>query len=212
VLVPGRTKNQCRDRWHGTLNPNITMTGGRTGSWTQDEDIKLKDAVQRHGAKDWGATAVLVPGRTKKQCWSRWHDVLNPSIALAAGRAGKWTEDEDSKLKDAVQTYGCKNWGTISALVPSRTKKQCCDRWHDALDPNIDWANGRNGRWTEVEVAKLNDAVLTHGDNNWKEIAALVPGRTKKQCCTRWHTSMDPNRGTVRRKEQGTLKYAPGLG
>jgi hypothetical protein len=34
-------------------------------------DIKLKNAVQTHGCKDWGAVAALVPGRTKKQCYNR---------------------------------------------------------------------------------------------------------------------------------------------
>jgi hypothetical protein len=32
------------------------------GTWSEDKDIKLKDAVQRHGGKDWGAIAALVPG------------------------------------------------------------------------------------------------------------------------------------------------------
>jgi hypothetical protein len=47
-----------------------------------------------------------------------------------------WTEDEDSKLKIAVQTHGGKDWAAIAALVPSRTKIQCHDRWHNALDPS----------------------------------------------------------------------------
>jgi hypothetical protein len=37
-------------------------------------------------------------------------------------RKGKWAADEDSKLKDAVQTHGGKNWKTIAALVLGRTK------------------------------------------------------------------------------------------
>jgi protein involved in temperature-dependent protein secretion len=36
----------------------------------------------------------------------RWHDALNPSIGRANKRAGKWIEDEDSKLKEAVQRHG----------------------------------------------------------------------------------------------------------
>jgi hypothetical protein len=78
----------------------------RTGKWSEDEDIKLKDAVQMHGGKKWGAIAALVPGRTKIQCCSRWHDALDPSIDRATGRTGKWAEYEDIKLKDAVQTNG----------------------------------------------------------------------------------------------------------
>jgi hypothetical protein len=46
------------------------------GKWSEEEDIKLKDAVQTHGGKDWVAIAKLVPRRTKKQCWSRWQKLL----------------------------------------------------------------------------------------------------------------------------------------
>jgi hypothetical protein len=186
ALVPSRTLKQCQNRWHNGLNPSIALAAGHEGKWTEDEDSNLKDAVQTHGGKNWGAVASLVPSRTKKQCWSRWHDALNPSIALAAGREGKWTQDEDSKLKDSVQTHGGKNWKEIAVLVPGRTRIQCRDRWKDGLDPSINRANRRTGKWAEDEANKLKDAVQTHGGNNWAEIAALVPGRTAKQCGDRW--------------------------
>jgi hypothetical protein len=186
VLVPGRTKKQCCNRWHGALDPSIDQVSGRPGKWAEDEDSKLKDAVQTHGCKNWGAIAALVPGRTNRQCWSRWHQTLDPRINRANERTGKWAEDEDRKLKDAVQTHGGKNWVKIATLVAGRTEKQCYDRWNDVLDPSIDRVNGHKGKWTEDEDSKLKDAVHTHGGNNWAAIAALVPGRTKTQCCSRW--------------------------
>jgi myb proto-oncogene protein len=123
----------------------------------------------------------------KKQCNSRWCDVLHPSIALTAGRTGEWSEDEDIKLQDAVQTHDDKDWAAISSLVPGRTKMQCSGRWNDFLDPFIDQANGRKGKWTVVEDSKLKNAVQTHGCKDWAAISSMVPGRTKKQCKTRWH-------------------------
>jgi myb proto-oncogene protein len=173
------------------LDPSIDRANERTGIWAEDEDIKLKDAVQLHGGKNWAAIAALVPSRTKIQCWSRWNDVLDPSIARGSTR--KWTADEDMKLKDAVQTHGVKNWVAISALFPSRTKRQCWHRWDDALDPSIDRTNGRTGEWTADEVIKLKDAVQTHGGRNWTAIAALVPGRTKQQCDNKWYDVLYPS-------------------
>jgi hypothetical protein len=41
---------------------------------------------------------------------------LDPSIVLTNGRTGKWAEDEDINLKDAVQTTDGKNWAAIAAL------------------------------------------------------------------------------------------------
>jgi hypothetical protein len=45
--------------------------------------------------------------------------------------------DEDSKLNDAVQTHGGKDWIAISVLVTDRTKQQCYHRWKDVLNSNV---------------------------------------------------------------------------
>jgi hypothetical protein len=193
ALVPSRTKKQCQCRWYSVLDPSIDRTSGHSGKWSEDEDIKLKDSVQTHGGKNWGAIAELVPGRTRIQCVKRWKTALDPSIDRTSGRTGHWTEDEDIKLKDAVQTHGGKNWSGISALVPGRTKMQCTHRWYSILDPSIDRAGGRPCKWAEDEDIKLKGAVQTHGGKNWGAIAALVPGRTEVQCRSRWHGTLIPN-------------------
>jgi hypothetical protein len=191
AMVPGRTRTQCLHRWYDALDPSIGRAGGRQGKWTEIEDSKLKDAVQTHGGKDWATIAALVPARSKKQCYQRWQDVFDPNIERASVRSGKWTAVEDIKLKDAVQNHGGKNWDAIAALVPGRTKLQCRVRWHGALVSNIDPMTARAGKWIADEDIKLKDAVQTHGGKDWAAIAALVPGRTKIQCCNRWHNDLD---------------------
>jgi hypothetical protein len=62
-------------------------------------------------------------------------------------------------LKDALQTHGDKDWVAIAALVPARTKSQCCSIWHDFLDPSIDRTPGRMGTRAEDEDSRLKDAV-----------------------------------------------------
>jgi hypothetical protein len=183
-LVPGRDEKRCRSRWYNAFNPSIYLATGRSGEWTEDEIDKLKDAVKTHGGKNWDAIASLVPGRTGKQCSTKWYRFLDFSINLAKKRTGTWTEDEDIKLKDAVQTYAGNNWGAIAALVLGRTKSQCSNRWHHFLDPSIALATRCKDSWTSVEDTKLKDAVAvqTNGGNNWDAITALVPGRTKSQC------------------------------
>jgi hypothetical protein len=145
ALVPGRTRVQCRDRWNGVLDPNIDRAAGNEGRWTANEDSKLKDAVQSHGGKNWVAIAALVSTRTKTQCRNKWHGSDVSNIDPTTARAGRWTADEDKKLKDAVQTHGGKNWVAIAALVPSRTITQCRKRWHVTLKPKIDRASGPTG-------------------------------------------------------------------
>jgi hypothetical protein len=192
ALVPGRTRSQCQKRWRNVLDPSIEQNNGRTGTWIEDEDIKLKEAVQKHGGKNWAMIATLVPGRNNMQCHKRWHNAVDPSIDN--GRTGKWTEDEDIKLKDAVHEHGIKDWVTLAALVPGRTRVQCQNRWHDALNPSIDQLTKRTGKWVEDEDIKLKDAVQKHGaGNNWAKIGGLVPGRTKIQCKNRWHNVLAPS-------------------
>jgi myb proto-oncogene protein len=65
----------------------------------------------------------------------------DPATALP----GKWTADEDKKLKDAVPAHGEKNWEEIATLVPGRTS-----RWQNALVSNIDPTTAL-GKWIADE-------------------------------------------------------------
>jgi hypothetical protein len=71
---------------------------------------------------------------------------LQSSIDPTSARMGKWTAEEDSMLKEAVQTHGGKNWIAIAAWVPGRTKAQCYNRWRDVLDSSINLASGRKDK------------------------------------------------------------------
>jgi hypothetical protein len=112
---------------------------------------------------------------------------------------GKWTTDEDSKLKDAVEKHNGKKWAAVAALVPDRTKVQCMNRWHNALHSKTDDTTARPGKWTKEKDAELKDAVEKHNGKNWAAIAALVPDRTKLQCVNRWnrHNKSDETTGRV---------------
>jgi hypothetical protein len=76
-----------------------------------------------------------------------------------AGATGRWTLEENAKLTRAVANTSKKkhgkeyrtDWVTIAALFPGRTKIHCYNRWHNCLDPNIDRATGRQGKWTADE-------------------------------------------------------------
>jgi hypothetical protein len=133
ILVPGRIARQCRYRWNEVVDPRrINPADGRLGKWNEDEDIKLKNAVHKHGGKDWAAIAALVPDRVGRQCRYRWRQILDASRTNPAnGRTGKWNEDENIKLKNAVHEHGGKDWAAIAALVQGRTSSQCQHRWRD---------------------------------------------------------------------------------
>jgi hypothetical protein len=200
---------------------NIGATRAPPRFWTPEEDTKLTTAVETTCKKkqgeeyrtDWVAVAALVPGRTNKQCYIRWHDTLHSKSDEITVRNGVWTTDEDAKLKDAVEKYSGKNWAAISSLVPGRTKKQCLNRWRNALvHSKSDETTERKGKWTTEEDSTLKDAVEKHNGKNWAAISELVPGRTNRQCCSRWVKYLDPSRITITEEEHGTTNEASALG
>jgi hypothetical protein len=179
-MVPGRTKHQCYNRWHNTLHCRSIGTTARVGKWTTEEDVKLKDAVEKHNGTYWAAISELVPGRTKQQCWNRWHDALHIRSHGTTTRADKWTAAEDRTLKDAVVKHHGNDWAAVSELVPGRTKEQCKSRWHDSLHSKGDATIKHTGKWTTLEDSTLKDAVEKHNGADWATISKMVPARTKK--------------------------------
>ena len=56
-----------------------------------------------------------------------------------------WTPEEDAAIAQLVLTHGTRNWSVIAEGVPSRSGKQCRERWHNHLDPDV-----KKGPWTDV--------------------------------------------------------------
>ncbi|RLN39045.1 hypothetical protein C2845_PM01G35320 [Panicum miliaceum] len=53
----------------------------------------------------------------------------------ATGR--KWTYEDDRKLRELMERYGNRAWSNIAREFPSRSGKQCRERWINNLDPEI---------------------------------------------------------------------------
>jgi hypothetical protein len=99
-----------------------------------------------------------------------------------------WTTEEDAKLTEVVTELGC-NWVAAAALVPGRTNLQCRNRWVRYLDPTIEHATGK---WTVEEDTMLTEAVAELG-KDWVAVAALVLGRTDKQCRQKYVDNLNTN-------------------
>ncbi|KAL6963123.1 hypothetical protein U1Q18_038091 [Sarracenia purpurea var. burkii] len=106
----------------------------------------------------------------------RWMKSLHP----VRQRVGRWTSDEDKRLKVAVMFFGPKTWKKIAQFVPGRTHVQCRERWSNSLDPSLNL-----GEWTEEEDSLLKAAIMEHG-YCWSKVAACVRPRTDNQCWRRW--------------------------
>eukprot|EP00877_Chromochloris_zofingiensis_P001151 jgi/Chrzof1/11036/Cz05g21080.t1 len=73
--IPGRTGQQCAQRWRHKVNPNI-----KRDKWTEDEDNTLIELVRSYGIGRWADIARQLSGRTDQQCMGRWRRHLDPSI------------------------------------------------------------------------------------------------------------------------------------
>jgi hypothetical protein len=120
--MPGRTAQQCRDRWHYFLKGNPPGTHLAHTKFTPEEDQQLRDLVGKHGTGDWQLIASSMPGRGPRQCKDRWINYLAPGLNLSP-----WTSEEDILLLQKFDELGTR-WVQIAQFFPGKTDVNCKNR------------------------------------------------------------------------------------
>jgi hypothetical protein len=175
--VPGRNKSQCYTKWYYLSRMAASTT---SGTWTVEEEKQLVSAVATFGTVSWDNVAAHVPGRSEKQCTSKWGEM---SKKVAATARGTWTVKEEKKLVSAVEAFGNTGWANVAVNVPGRSEIQCQGKWWRIFRKA---AATTSVTGTVKEEKKLVSAVETFGNTGWANVAANVPGRSEIQCCQEW--------------------------
>lgn len=120
-------------------------------------------------------------------------------------KRGPWSQTEDSVLMSLVNLHGAHNWVRISQTIQTRSPKQCRERFHQNLKPNLN-----HDPITPDEGVLIEQMVAEMG-KRWAEIARRLRGRSDNAVKNWWNGSMNRRRrSSNHRRTELEVRDTPG--
>ncbi|EDR26802.1 trichome differentiation protein GL1, putative [Entamoeba dispar SAW760] len=95
-----------------------------------------------------------------------------------------WKKTEDQQLLGAIQKYGEADWNKIKDEVPTRTKKQCKERYFNHLCSRV-----IKDKWTKEEDSLILNKINEYG-HHWTLISQFIPGRAPNSIKNRFYSHL----------------------
>ncbi|KAG4943333.1 hypothetical protein JHK84_047410 [Glycine max] len=126
------------------------------GAWTPEEDRKLAQCIEIHGAKRWKTVAIKSGlNRCGKSCRLRWLNYLRPNI-----KRGNISDEEEDLILRLHRLLG-NRWSLIAGRLPGRTDNEIKNYWNSHLCKKVNQKVEKPESYTRHEIIGQNDA----GDN-----------------------------------------------
>ncbi|KAE9588489.1 hypothetical protein Lal_00002770 [Lupinus albus] len=178
--------------------PNV-----KKGSWSPEEDAKLKYYIQKHGT---GTNWITLPQkiglkRCGKSCRLRWLNYLRPNL-----KHGGFSEEEDSIICSLYISIGSR-WSVIAAQLPGRTDNDIKNYWNTRLKKKLLWKHHKEQqqallsthheqlyKWQQMPMLPLQPLPYTNQNpifNNQDSIENLLSRHGGRSYDDNYHATHD---------------------
>ena len=120
--------------------------------------------------------------------WRQWRNGMRSLRISRLANDNAWVEGQQPLR---IKEKGPKRWKQIAAQIPGKKPKQCRERWHNHLNPNI-----KKDSWSLQEEMVLFIINRDHG-NRWKELTAILECRSDNNIKNHWNSIMKSKYQTI---------------
>ncbi|CAJ2664016.1 unnamed protein product [Trifolium pratense] len=138
------------------------------GAWTTEEDQKLAQCIQTHGAKKWKTVSIKSGlNRCGKSCRLRWLNYLRPNI-----KRGNISDEEEDLIIRLHKLLG-NRWSLIAGRLPGRTDNEIKNYWNSHLCKKVNQIGEKPETSTAQETTAQDNVA---GDSGMLENKDSVNG------------------------------------